>query len=175
MVTISACVRSVDAFCTHTLKGMTMEFSYPFDTEQDGDRFLITFAAFPEILSSVSTDEMASGVLRAVALDALKHALQARIDFNDEIPGPPGSLSDVDSTTIVALPPLTSMKLMLYREMRQRGGTKSKFAKDIGITATDVGRLLDLFHDSRSDQLMLAFERLDLVIRTTMEVVSRRA
>ena len=156
------------------MKVTNMEFIYPFRLEPDGEDFIIAFLEFPEILSAVSAAEVRTGVVRSIALDALKHAIQARIDFNDEIPAPPKSIGKCDPLTLIAIPPLTSVKVVLYLELKRRGKTKSAFAKEIGITATDAGRLLDLFHDSRSDQIMLAFDGLNMMVRTKLEVSAQK-
>ena len=58
-----------------------MEFTYPFTLEPDGDNFILVFREFPEILSAVSADEVRLGAVRGIALDALKHAIQARKYF----------------------------------------------------------------------------------------------
>jgi hypothetical protein len=157
------------------MKATAMEFTYPYELQPDGDDFLIIVPNFPEILSNVRADEVESGAARNVALDAVKHAMQARIDFSDEIPAPPKNVGKCDPLTLIAVPPLTSLKIMLYLELKRSGKTKSAFAKEIGITPTDAARLLDLFHDSRSDQIMQAFGGLNMIVRTKLEVSAQRA
>ena len=71
----------------------------------------------------------------------------------------------------VELPIQTSLKVLLYRAMRERDVRKANLAQRLGWKAPQVDRLFDLRHASRLDQLEAAFaalgKRIDVVVSDT--------
>ena len=69
---------------------------------------------------------------------------------------------------MVTLPALTGAKIALYELMRSSGVRTAELARRLGCGKGQVGRLLDLNHASRLDQLEAAFhalrKRLHIVI-----------
>jgi antitoxin HicB len=119
--------------------------------------YTVTFPDVPEAITEGDTLEEA---LRH-ASEALEAALSFYLDANREIPKPVAK-----GAHMVGPPALSQAKLFLYRTMRQAGVTKAELARRLGWSKTQVGRLLDLNHDSRLDQVEAALavlgKRLDV-------------
>lgn len=151
-----------------------MDFVYPYSLIADEDETMLRFPDFPEILTTLSPGEIEVQQVNFLAMDAVKTALQVRIDYGDQIPSP--STDSASSTGgSVFLPPVASAKIMLYLAIRERGWSRAVFARQAGISATDASRLLDLFHETRSDLLMLAFQKLGISLRTSMKTEPEHA
>ena len=69
----------------------------------------------------------------------------------------------------VSLPLLSYMKVQLYMSWKSSGMTKSRLAELVGISRTNVDRLFDLTHHSRTDQIERALHALKrrFVVRVT--------
>ena len=91
-----------------------MEFTYAYSLLRGERGFILSFPDFPEILSLVTAEEIQSGSSKGIAYDALKHALQARMDFSDEIPSQTSSVRITGDYT-VAVSPQMSSKIVLYQ------------------------------------------------------------
>ena len=113
-----------------------MTFVYRFDLLTDAQESFVVFDKFPEVLSTVSTGEIESSEIKSIALDALRHAIQARIDFFDEIPAGERDVSSMPADRAIVLPPLTCAKILLYEQVKKRDWTKTQFAREIEITAS---------------------------------------
>jgi antitoxin HicB len=125
----------------------------------DNDTILVTFPDFPE--AATFGEDREDALLRAI--DALETAIQGRIGDREKVPLPnrPAALA-------VELPTQTSLKVLLYRAMRERNVRKANLARRLGWKAPQVDRLFDLQHASRLDQLEAAFaalgKRIDVVV-----------
>ena len=68
----------------------------------------------------------------------------------------------------IELPMHTSLKMLLYRVMRERKLRKASLARRLGWKGPQVDRLFDLRHASRLDQLEAAFaalgKRIEVVV-----------
>jgi antitoxin HicB len=128
-------------------------------TQDDNDAVLATFPDFPEATTFGEDGEEA--LLRAV--DAIETAIQGRIGDREDVP-----LPDPAVPISVELPMQTSLKVLLYRAMRERKMRKASLARHLGWKAPQVDRLFDLRHASRLDQLEAAFaalgKRIDVVV-----------
>ena len=85
---------------------------------------------------------------QARALDALQEAIAARIHDRRDIP-PPSPGGDAR----VALPTLTTVKVILYQGMQDQGIGKADLARRLGWHLPQVDRVLDVNHNSRLDQM----------------------
>ena len=141
--------------------------TYPIelDTDHNGD-FIVESPDFDELSTF--------GVNRTDALeraaDALEEAIAARIARREDIPAAsPGGPR-------VALPILTSLKVMLYQGMRERDVRKGELARRLGWYLPQVDRVLDLYHSSRLEKMEEAFAaiglRLDIAIRDAHDVAA---
>jgi antitoxin HicB len=128
-------------------------------TQDDNDTILVTFPDFPE--ATTFGEDREEALLRAV--DAIETAIQGRIGDREDVPlpGPAVPMS-------VELPMQTSLKVLLYRAMRERKLRKAGLARRLGWKAPQVDRLFDLRHASRLEQLEAAFaalgKRIDVVV-----------
>jgi antitoxin HicB len=136
--------------------------AYPVVLEPDDNgTLLVTFPDIPEAVTFGEDEDDA--LMRAV--DALETMLAARIADREEIPLP----SPAHGCPCAALPALTTAKVLLYRAMREAGMTKAELARRLGWHGPQIGRLLDLNHASRLDQIEAALAALGkrLDVRTS--------
>ena len=125
---------------------------YPAIIQPDGGGYyLVTFPDVPEAGTDGATrDEALAG-----AWDALLAALGGYVALRRAIPPPspvrPGQVA-------IELPPLVAAKLALYQTMRARQTSNIVLARQLGVSAATVQRLLDLDHRSHIDQVAAALE-----------------
>lgn len=146
---------------------MTYDYVFTVNHEPDGSG-VITFPKFPEIVCALSGQELQRGKFRLVAFDAVRNALQARIDYQDEIPA--SDKVGRDEHLVVSLSPLDILKISLYLKFRAADCSKAEFAKRAAITPTGFARALDLSHASRFDVLTDIFEKLGFNVLSTIEL-----
>ena len=118
-------------------------FAYPIILEEDGYALNATSPDFPEL--TIVGDDREETIARVV--EALEEAIAARIHRQEDIPEP--SRGD----TFAILPTLTSVKVILYREMREQGVTKVELSRRLGWHLPQVFRVLDLQHGSHMDKM----------------------
>ena len=118
-------------------------FAYPIILEEDGYALNATSPDFPEL--TIVGDDREETIARVV--EALEEAIAARIHRQEDIPEP--SRGD----TFAILPTLTSVKVMLYREMIEQGVTKVELSRRLGWYLPQVFRVLDLQHGSHMDKM----------------------
>jgi antitoxin HicB len=80
------------------------------------------------------------------AVDAIEIAIQGRIGERDDVPLPSAAAA---GEVVVDLPMQISLKMLLYRAMRERTLRKAAFARRLGWKAPQVDRLFDLRHMPR--------------------------
>jgi len=120
-----------------------MAFGYQFTVEtQENGWKLIRFPGIPEALTEGETEEEA----RASALDCVIAALEGYMKAGRPLPRLGAGHSGVDR---VVLPSLVTAKLAVYETMRERGWSRLKLAKELGMPENSVRRLLDLRHSSQ--------------------------
>jgi hypothetical protein len=147
---------------------MTYEYAFRIVHEDDGSAVL-DFESFPEIVVEITRSDMEEGKVRSIAADAVRNALQARIDYNDDIPssdkGP-----HPESAGTVSLSPLDLLKVTLYLQFRKTGASRAEFAKRAAVTPTGLARAFDLYHASRFDVLIEMFSRLGYSVSAKIDV-----
>ena len=136
--------------------------AYPVILEDDDGTVLATSPDFPEL--TTFGDDREEAVARAV--HALEEAIAARIHDRRDIPPPS------QGGTCAVLPALTSVKVMLYRGMREQGIGKAELARRLGWRLTQVDRVLDVQHRSRLDQLEAALGAIGFQLHVTAAVAS---
>lgn len=96
------------------------------------------------------------------AVDALETAIQGRTGDREDVPLPSSGEPTIE------LPGQTSLKVLLYRALRERKLHKATLARRRGWKPRQVDRLLDLRHASRLEQLEAAFtalgKQIDVVV-----------
>lgn len=120
-----------------------MMLAYPITLTDDDGTILATSPDFPEL--TTFGDDRTEALARAV--DALEEAIAARVHDRKDIPQP--SLGQ----TYAVLPTLTSVKVLLYRGMREQGVGKAELARRLGWHLPQVDRVLDVQHRSGLEQM----------------------
>ena len=136
--------------------------SYPLILSDDDGTVLVTSPDFPEL--TTFGDDREEALARAV--DALEEAIAARMHARLDIP--PASRGP----NSVTLPTLTSVKLMLYQGMRDRGIGKAELARRLGWHLPQVDRVLNVQHSSRLDQMDAALGAIGLQLDVQTRVYS---
>jgi antitoxin HicB len=119
---------------------MAVGYRYALERQENG-WWLVRFPEIPEALTEGETEEEA----RANASDCVVTALEGYTKAGRPIPRP--SRPDLKLYRAV-LPTLVAAKLAVYETMRDRGWSKLKLAKELGIPENSVRRLLNLRHSS---------------------------
>ena len=114
---------------------------YPVILEKDDDNVLVTSPDFPELTTFGMDREEA--IARAV--DALEESIASRIHDGQDVPLPSQGMETA------VLPTLTTVKVLLYRGMREQGIGKAELARRLGWHLPQVDRVLDVQHNSRMD------------------------
>jgi antitoxin HicB len=119
-----------------------MAFGFRYTLErQDNGWWLVRFPGIPEALTEGVTQEEA----RAEAVDCVIAALEGYMKAGRPLPRQGVAHSGSDRAV---LPSLVTAKLSVYEIMRERGWSKLKLAKHLGVPENSVRRLLDLRHGS---------------------------
>ncbi|MBV8183066.1 MAG: hypothetical protein JO137_10010 [Hyphomicrobiales bacterium] len=119
---------------------MAMGYRYSLE-RQDNGWWLVRFQGIPEALTEGETQEEA----RAQALDCVIAALEGYMKGGKALPRQGVGHFGRDRAV---LPSLVTAKLAVYEIMRERGWSKLKLAKQLGMPENSVRRLLDLRHSS---------------------------
>lgn len=120
-----------------------MAFGYRYRLQrQDNGWWLVRFPGIPEALTEGETEKEA----RANARDCVLAALEGYMKAGRPLPRLGASHSGPDRAI---LPSLVTAKLAVYETMRNRGWSKLKLAKELGMPENSVRRLLDLRHSSQ--------------------------
>jgi antitoxin HicB len=119
-----------------------MAFGYRYILEQqENGWWLVRFPGIPEALTEGETREDA----RTNAVDCVIAALEGYMKAGKRLPRRGAGYTGRDRAV---LPSLVTAKLAVYEIMRERGWSKLKLAKQLGIPENSVRRLLDLRHSS---------------------------
>jgi antitoxin HicB len=132
---------------------------YELRIQPDGDNWLVTAPAFPEVASFGSSMEEA---LRN-GQDAILQAIAGRIADGEDIPLPlsaPGAKGDH-----VQVPAVVYLKSALYMILREQGKTRADLQRALGWQREAVDRLFRLNHNSRLDSIERAFGALGVPLR----------
>ena len=124
-------------------------------TKDDDGSLLVTCPAFPEV-TTFAEDE-AHVAKRATA--AIEEAIAARIHDGDELPRPCADeqVRRSKGKYWVKLSTMTTMKALLYMELRESGVTRAALARQLHWHREQVDRLFRLDHASKIDQIEAAF------------------
>lgn len=126
--------------------------SYPINIAWSEDTFIATSPDFPELLTDGDSEAEAT----ANAVGALIAMVSHYMDNRRDIPPP----SPAHGRPTAALPLQCVFKVAIYAEMRRAGLSKTALAERMGCAETQVRRLLDPCHASRTDQIEAAFRAL---------------
>src|ERR1700686_3993805 len=119
-----------------------MAFGYRYKLErQTNGWWLVRFPGIPEALTEGETEAEA----RKNAVDCVLAALEGYMKASKPLPRQGAGHAGPDRAV---LPSLVTAKLAVYETMRNRGWSKLKLAKELGMPENSVRRLLDLRHSS---------------------------
>ena len=138
--------------------------AYPITLEDDDGTVLATSPDFPEM--TTFGDDREEAIARAV--HALEEAIAARIHDRKGIPVPSRG------ETYAILPTLTSVKVILYQDMRDQGIGKAELARRLGWHMPQVDRVLDVQHRSRLDRMDAALRAIGRQLHVTATVSAVR-
>jgi antitoxin HicB len=127
--------------------------AYPIElVPDDNDTLRVAFPDVPEANSFGDDEEDA----KRHAVDALETALAAYVMARRPIPSP----SPARGRPTVTPSLLGTLKIELYRAMLAAGLRKADLARRLRLDPRQVDRLLDLTHESRTEQLEAALAAL---------------
>jgi antitoxin HicB len=119
-----------------------MAFGYRYTLErQENGWWLVRFPGIPEALTEGETQEEA----RDNAVDCVITALEGYMKAGKALPRQGAGHTGRGRAV---LPSLITAKLAVYETMRERGWSKLKLARQLGMPENSVRRLLDLHHSS---------------------------
>ena len=120
-----------------------MAFGYRYALEpQENGWWLVRFPGIPEALTEGESEAEA----RTNALDCVLTALEGYIVAGKSLPRDGSGHAGADRAI---LPSLATAKLAVYETMRQCGWSRSKLAREMGLSENAARRLLDLRHNSQ--------------------------
>ncbi len=119
---------------------MALGYRYTLERQENG-WWLVRFPGIPEALTEGRTPEEA----RANTVDCVIAALEGYMKEGRPLPREGATHTGRDRAV---LPSLVTAKLAVYETMRERGWSKLKLAKQLGMQENSVRRLLDLGHNS---------------------------
>jgi antitoxin HicB len=119
---------------------------YPVELSPDDNGTLLV--TFPDVPGAISFGEDESKAL-ANAVDALESIFSALIGDRRDIPRP----SPARGRKTVSPSLLGSLKISVYRALRERGWRKADLARAMSLNPRQIDRLLDLRHGSTVGQL----------------------
>lgn len=119
---------------------MALGYRYRLARQENG-WWLVRFPGIPEALTEGETEKEA----RDNAIDCVLAAIEGYMKAGRPLPRQGASHSGSDRAI---LPSLVIAKLAVYETMRERGWSKLKLAKELGMPENSVRRLLDLRHSS---------------------------
>ena len=134
--------------------------AYPIKLETDGRTWFAISPDFPELITSGDNkEEAASNVAHA-----LVEAIAALIQDEKDIPKPS------EGDTFAILPTMTSVKVMLYEEMREQGISRAELRRRAGWYWPQIYRVLDVRHHSRLDMMDTALQAVGINLYVTAAV-----
>jgi antitoxin HicB len=118
----------------------------------DNDTWLVTFPDFEDAVTFGDSPDEAL----AHAADALETAIISRMKHKMDIPVP----SAARGRSLVSIPPLTAVKALLYKELREQKVSIRQLAQKLRCEYPVAHRLLDVSRKTRVDELAKAFHAL---------------
>jgi antitoxin HicB len=120
---------------------MAFGYRYKLDRQSNG-WWLVRFPGIPEALTEGETEDEA----RRNAVDCVIAALEGYMKAGRPLPRQGAGHSGANRAV---LPSLVTAKLAVYETLRNRGWSKLRLAKELGMPENSIRRLLDLRHSSQ--------------------------
>lgn len=133
-----------------------MMLAYQIKLEPDDNAtLLVTCPDLPGVVTFGG--DRASALSHAV--DAIEAMMASMMAHDEDIPCP-GTGEAGEDVAIARLPLLTSLKILLYKALREDGVTRAELARRLGWSRESVDRLLRIDHASKVEQIEAAFRAL---------------
>jgi antitoxin HicB len=139
--------------------------AYPVKLTPDEDTWLVTSRDFPELTTFGMTKDEAL----AYAVGAFREAIAARFAYRETIPLPSKPRR---GESLVTLPAQVAVKVLLDRNMLDKGLRKSDLARRIGVHKQEMDRIFSLNQATSLTKLEKAFAALGKAL--DIEVVDAR-
>jgi antitoxin HicB len=136
------------------------------ETEAETCIWLVTVPSFPEITTFGENKEEAA----TAALGAIQEAMAARIFDNEVFDAP---IKDTNGIGYyVEVPALVRLKAALFHICLDKGVSRAELGRRLKWHREQVDRLFRLDHNSRIDQLELAFKALGVQLSFETETLA---
>jgi antitoxin HicB len=139
---------------------MAVGYEYTRERQENG-WWLVRFPRIPEALTEGEVEEKA----HTNAIDCVITALEGYMKAGRPIPRPPAPSPGRDRAM---LPSLVTAKLAVYDTTRERGWSKTRLAKELGVPENSVRRLLDLRHSSQMGIVEAALAKMNAELPITL-------
>ncbi len=147
---------------------MNERFDYPINLVPDPDGgYVVTLVDFEEGVTQGETETDAL----AQAEDLLDEVVACRMHDNQDVP----PASTAMGRPVVSLSPRTTIKVSIYRAMRNAGMSKAELGRRLGWHMPQVMRLFDVRHETQLDQLEAALAVFGWRMRVTIQEMSTGA
>ena len=136
-----------------------MRYLYPCTIELDQEEKRITGrnaynVTFPDVPEAITCGWSREEALQ-MAEDCLGVALTFYVDRREDIPNPG---APTDRQVLIRVPLIIAAKLSLYTAMRSQNITDGVLGKRLGVSESEIRKLLNLDHSSSITQVEKALE-----------------
>lgn len=141
---------------------MSDTYNYPAEIERDEDgRYVVTFLDF----GWGATDGATRDEALAEARDLLRELIAATMREGRDLP----ERSRATTGRFVVVPPVPiALKAALYEAFRETGLSQRRFARNLGVAQSEVRRLLNPDHATRTGTIDRALRQLGKCVTLTV-------
>ena len=141
---------------------MSDTYNYPAEIERDGDgRYVVTFLDFGWGATDGSTRDEAL----AEARDLLRELIAATMREGRDLP----ERSRATDGRFVVVPPVPiALKAALYEAFRETGLSQRRFARNLGVAESEVRRMLNPDHATKTGTIDRALRQLGKCVTLTV-------
>ena len=141
---------------------MSDTYNYPAEIERDEDgRYIVTFLDF----GWGATDGATWDEALAEARDLLRELIAATMREGRDLP----ERSRTTNGRFVVVPPVPiALKAALYEAFRETGLSQRRFARNLGVAESEVRRLLNPDHATRTGTIDRALQQLGKCVTLTV-------
>jgi len=133
---------------------MSDTYNYPADVERDEDgRYVVAFPDF----GWGATDGATLDEALAEARDLLRELIAVTMREGEDLPDPSRAAGQ---QTVVVPPVAIALKAALYEAFRETGMSQRRLAKDLGVAESEVRRMLNPDHATRTSTIDRVLRRL---------------
>lgn len=137
--------------------------AYPAHFEQLDGEIVVNFPDLPDALTGGAN----MGEAIEQATDCLEVAISYRIRNDQELPAPSERRAERD-WHVIPVPSQTAAKAALYLALRETGTSKSALARDLGVGAKEIRRMLDPTKATAPKRIDAALRALGCELQVTL-------